>query len=453
MLRLTFHGGAKMVTGSNYLLEHTAENVLGTKNKELRTRILIDCGINQGSNFCERHNWEPFPYDVASIDAVCITHAHIDHTGRLPKLVKDGYKGKIYSTSATRDAAELLLYDSDHILSQDAEKFKLPRLYDETDVQRLMAQWEGIEYHKPVRQGPFTVTLWNAGHILGSSFVEVKVDKEKIIFSGDLGNSPAPIIGPYEMYNGGATYALVESPYGDRLHERSGERKEILERLIQDTVTAGGTLIMPAFAMERTQEILAELDSLIEQKRIPNIPVFLDSPLAIKLTEIYKRHSGEFKEHADFSFPGLTMTLTTEESKHINDVPAPKMIIAGSGMSHGGRILHHEMRYLPDPKSTLVIVGYQAQGSLGRLLLDGAPMVKIYGEQIPVRCKIKAIGGYSAHADQAQLLTWVTPMRVTLKEVFVVQGEEKASAALAAKITDTLAVHTHIPSLGEEVSL
>ena len=479
MLTLSFHGGAKMVTGANYLLEvDSPSNSSGQS-----TRILVDCGLHQGSNFCERHNWEPFPYDPKTIDAVFVTHAHIDHTGRLPKLVKDGFRGKVYSNPATRDAAELLLYDSDHILSQEAEKFKKPRLYDERDVAQLMELWEPVEYHAPVilgdkskatrlaqapakragdKEDGMTVTFYNAGHILGSSFLVVDAGKERIVFSGDLGNSPAPIIGAREEFSDGVTYAVIESTYGDRVHERSEERKEMLEDAIEDVATAGGTLLIPAFAMERTQELLYELNDLVEHGRIPKMPVFIDSPLAIKLTEVYRRYERyftkdireEIKKHGTiFFFPGLTMTPTPAESKKINDVKPPKVVIAGSGMSHGGRILHHEKRYLQDPKSMLLIVGYQAHGSLGRMLLDGALSVRIMGEEIPVRCKVKAIGAYSAHADQPQLLEWLAPMRATLKKVFVVQGEETAANALSEKISDELAVHTHVPSEGEQVVL
>ncbi len=473
MLKLTFHGGAKMVTGANYLLE--TESPRSSASSPRKSAILIDCGLHQGSNFCEKHNWEPFAYDPKTIDAVFITHAHIDHTGRLPKLVKDGFRGTVYSTAPTRDASELLLRDSDHILAQEAERFKKPILYNAEDIDQLMRQWQAVEYHKPIVTGDMgqgtgmTVTFWNAGHILGSSFIEIKVDPlvnsgraEKLVFSGDLGNSPAPIIGPWEVYGDDATYCIVESTYGDRVHEQASERVEILEHLIQDTAVAGGTLLIPAFAMERTQELLYEINNMAEHGRIPKIPIFLDSPLAIKLTDVYKKYSRYFDAEAQraggrdgsiFDFPGLTRTLTTEESKQINEVKGPKVVIAGSGMSHGGRILHHEKRYLPDPKSTFLIVGYQAQGSLGRQILEGAKAVRIHGEDIPVRCHVKAIGAYSAHADQPQLLEWLRPMRTTLKKAFAVQGEEGPATALAQKISDELAVHSYVPSLGEEVML
>jgi len=449
-MKLTFYGGAKMVTGSNYLLEHEV------------AKIIIDCGMHQGSSFCEKHNWDPLGYDTKDISAVFVTHAHIDHTGRLPKLIKDGYKGPVYSTPPTRDAGEFLLADSDHILAQSAERFKKPLLYDHDDIMKLMRQWEGIPYHKEIVIGPFTVIFYNAGHIIGSSFLVVSAGGEHIVFSGDLGNSPAPLIGTKETYDKG-TYALMESTYGGRIHEDAPRRKEMLEKVIEETIQRGGTLMIPSFAMERTQALLFEIDGLIRTKRIPSIPIFLDSPLAIRLTDVYRKYdeylahtpehpAGTIEGHT-FRFPHLTETMSTDASKSINFVPAPKIIVAGSGMSHAGRILHHEQRYLSDPKSTLLIIGYQAEGSLGRRLLDGVKSVKIHREVVPVRATIRAIGGYSAHADQKQLLEWIAPMKDTLKKIFLVQGEEDQAIALGEKIKSTFAIETQIPSLGDTVVL
>lgn len=448
-MKLTFFGGARMVTGANYMLESG------------ETRILIDCGLHQGSNFCEKHNWEPFPYRPEDIAAAFVTHAHIDHTGRLPKLMRDGFRGAVYSTPPTRDASALLLTDADHILAQDAAHFKRPPLYGQSDVDRLLRAWQGMPYHQEITVGPFRVTLWNAGHVLGSSFIEVLAEGKTILFSGDLGNAPAPLIGPYETFAGPADFAVVESTYGDRNHEDAAERKEILEDMIEDTVRAGGVLMIPAFAMERTQELLYEIDDLAEHGRIPSVPLFLDSPLAIKLTEVYERHASYFDPSARtlihgkkmFDFPNLKKTLTTDESKAINDVPAPKIVIAGSGMSHGGRIIHHERRYISDHKSTLLIVGYQAIGSLGRMILDGARSVKIFGEEIPVRCRVRALGGYSAHADQRQLIAWLAPLRFKLRRAFVVQGEPDASKTLAERLIDDLALEAVVPEQNEEVVL
>lgn len=447
-MKLTFHGGAGQVTGANFLVSAG------------EARILVDCGLVQGGRFCEPHNCEPFPYEPASIAAVFVTHAHIDHTGRLPQLVKNGFKGTVYSTPPTRDFSELLLYDSEHVIRSELKREGLPPLYASEDVSALMERWEGVEYHQAVTVGPFTVTLYDAGHILGSSSIMVETEGKKIIFSGDLGNPPTPIIKPTE-YVSGADYCVVESTYGNRVHEDFEQRKDLLEDAIEETVKAGGVLMIPAFAMERTQELLFELNGLVEQRRIPKVPIFIDSPLAIKLTAVYQKYQNYFNQEAWnliksgdalFNFPGLRMTLTTEQSKEINDVPSPKVIIAGSGMSQGGRILHHERRYLSDPTSAILFIGYQAAGSLGRRIFDGAPTVTIFGEEVPVRCRRLAIGSYSAHADQPKLLAWVRHMRGLLR-AFVVQGEEEASAALAQKIRDELASDALVPKAGETYNI
>lgn len=424
-------------------------------------KILVDCGLNQGSHFAEKENFKPFPYKPEEIQAVFVTHAHVDHTGRLPKLKKEGFNGTIYSTSPTRDFAELLLLDSEHLMELEAQREKEPPLYDTEDVNKLMESWKGISYHEKVKAGDFTVELLDAGHILGSATILISDGEKKIIFSGDLGNYPAPIIKPTEPMPD-VDYCVLESTYGDRLHERTQNRRDDLEDVVEDAVRQGGVLLIPAFAMERTQELLYHLHQLFEEKRIPKIPVYLDSPLAIKITTVYKKYekyfnpdSYELAKSGDdiLNFPELTLTLTTEQSKSINDVPPPKIIIAGSGMSQGGRILHHERRYLADPKSTILFVGYQTMGSLGRRILDGEKQVRLFGEEISVKARVKSLSAYSAHADQSQLLAWVYPQREKLKEIFIVQGEGEASKALSQKIRDELAVKTLIPEKGESVQL
>ncbi len=466
-VKLTFYGGAETVTGSNYLLEigypSTTANA-GQANSGQATKILIDCGLSQGESFSEKSNWGKFPYDPASIDAVLITHAHIDHTGRLPKLFKDGFKGKIYSTAPTKDFAEQLLLDSEHLLFKEAEEKNLPPLYNINDINETMKLWQKISYHEKIKIKDAEVEFFDAGHILGSAFIAVKAEGKTIVFSGDLGNMPAPLVKDTENINQ-ADYALIESAYGARIHESPEKRKDLLEDTIEETIKSNGVLLIPTFAMERTQELLYELNALVENKKIPAIPVFVDSPLAIKLTAIYKKYSMDpmYVDNeaikllrggdAIFDFPRLRLTLTTEQSKEINNVPPPKIIIAGSGMSHGGRILHHELRYLPDQNSTILFVGYQTKGSLGRRILEGARSVNIFRETVPVKLKIRSISGYSAHADQPLLLNWLKPMKDSLKKLFIVQGEKEEAEGLSQKIKDELAIRTEIPKQGEMVKL
>ncbi len=452
-MKLTFYGGTGEATGANYVLESGG------------TKIMVDCGLHQGGHYAERQNFEPFSYDPSSITAVFVTHSHLDHIGRLPSLVKAGFAGTIYSTGATKDFAELMLLDSEHLLMKESEREGKMPLYTNDDIAATRRRWEGVPYHHPVTVGPFRAELYDAGHILGSAIVKITVTEDggekTIVFSGDLGNSPAPIVKPTEMIDA-ADYCVVESTYGDRVHEHVDDRKEELERVIEATVKAGGTLMIPTFAMERTQELLYHLHQLFEDGRIPRVPVFIDSPLAIKLTAVYKKHESYFNHETReiagagddiLNFPGLRLTLTTEQSKEINDVRPPKVVIAGSGMSNGGRILHHEARYLSDPASTILFVGYQARGSLGRLILEGAHEVKIFGETVPVRCRVANIPGYSAHADQPRLLRWVGNMRQSLKKVFIVQGDPPSSDALLRKIVDELAVNAEVPTAGESVEL
>lgn len=452
-MKLHFHGGAGAVTGSNYLIE-CAE-----------TKVLVDCGLQQGSRFVERANYEPFPYNLAEIDAVLLTHAHIDHVGRLPKLYRDGFRGQIFATHPTLDLSRLNLDDGLHILKDEAKSFHEEPLFEEEDIIGCWKLTHGRLYHQEIEIGPNVRVRFNdAGHILGSSIIEVFLTEgsrqSKIVFSGDLGNPPTPLLKSTE-YISEADYVLVESAYGDRLHEDRSRRKEKLVVVIENAIVHGGTLMIPAFAVERTQELLFEFNSLVESGRIPRVPIFLDSPLAIKATAVYQKHADYFNKEAAyliasgddlFNFPGLEFSLTTLASKAINAVPPPKIIMAGSGMSEGGRILHHEKRYLPDPKSTLLIIGYQTRGTLGRRLLDGEQEVKILGEEVAVRAQVKAIGGYSAHADQAALVNWIG-RTAGVKKVFVVQGEEGPASALAGKIKAELGIEAEVPQAGQKCEL
>jgi metallo-beta-lactamase family protein len=448
-MQLTFYGGTGEATGANYILESGG------------VKIMIDCGLHQGSHYADRENFDPFAYDPKSVSAVFITHSHLDHIGRLPSLVLGGFKGAIYSTHATRDFAELMLADSEHLLADEAKREARPPLYRDDDIPKVTALWKGLKYHESVTAGPFKVELYDAGHILGSAIIHVEAEGKTIVFSGDLGNVPSPLIKPTEQI-AAVDYCLIESTYGDRVHEDIGRRREMLQGAIDETFKAGGVLMIPSFAMERTQDLLFHFHQLHEEGRLPDEPVFVDSPLAIKLTELFKKHEDAFNDTAEsimkggdeiLSFPSLKSTLTTDESKAINKVPAPKIIIAGSGMSNGGRILHHELRYLPDPKSEIVFVGYQAENSMGRQLLDGAKEVHIFGEAVPVRCRKIDIPGYSAHADQPHLLGWLSSMKASLKKVFVVQGEQTSAETLAHKIIDEFGVTAEVPHMNESVTL
>lgn len=448
-MKLTFHGGAGEVTGANYLLESEGE------------AILIDCGLMQGGHYAEKKNFESFPYDPKKIRAVFITHSHLDHIGRLPKLVKDGFTGPVYSTPPCRAFSQLLLADSEDILAREAARHKLAPLYNQTDIDKLMSLWQETEYHAEITAGPFRCRFYNAGHIMGSAFIVVEAEGKKVVFSGDLGSRPTYIIKPTEFIDS-ADYCVIESTYGNRLHSETRDVKDNLENIIEDTVKAGGVLLIPAFAMERTQQVLYDIHALIDQGRIPRLSVFLDSPLAISLGEAYVRYENYFNEdalrflkgkHDLLEFHCLAKTRTTEESKKINAVPPPKIIIAGSGMSNGGRILHHERRYLSDPKSTLLLVGYQAKNTLGYQILNGAKTVNILGDEVPVNCRVLALTEYSAHADYLQLMEWLTPMRFGLKKVFVVQGEPEEAEPFAQRLRDELALAAHVPSAGESAVL
>lgn len=436
------------MTGSCFLLE----NQFGS----LASKFLIDCGLWQCARLCERQNHEPFPFNPKEIKAVFATHSHVDHIGRIPKLVKEGFQGKIYSTIPTRDLSKIMLEDSQSLMEREAKEEKIPLLYEKKDVERAFDFWQGIEYGEKIAINDFEFRFLEAGHILGSAMVEVFYKEKKIVFTGDLGNKSSDLLRPPERIQD-ANFLVMDSLYGDSVHEGESERKIRLERVIEDTMNRKGVLMIPAFSLERTQELLFEINNLIEQGRVPRSPAFIDSPLAIKALDVYKQHGRYFKLDVKsqmklddiFNFSGLTLTPTAEESKKINDIPPPKIILAGSGMSEGGRILFHEERYLSDLNSTLLIVSFQAAGSLGRKLQEGIKLVIIHGKPIKVKARIEKIGGFSAHADYNELFEFVEQAKDNLEKVFLVHSEPKASFFLAQLIRDNLGKEVAIPKYGD----
>lgn len=494
-MKLTFYGGAMSVTGANYLLDVPMPNLnrsltpaplagspkgtsstrgmpkAGTMSASGR-KLLIDCGLFQGSKYAEELNYADFGYKPAEIDFIFITHSHADHVGRLPKLYKEGFRGKIYATEPTKDLIARALPDNWRLIAEEAKADGHEPLYQIEDIEAILAMIETVPYHEKIKISDQTsAELFNAGHILGSAIIRFEHKGRKIYFTGDLGNSPSLLL-PDKEFASDADYAVVESAYGSRVHEGAEEKSKILAEVIRHIAEKKGTLMIPSFAVEKTQEILFEINKLLQSKEIPQMPVFMDSPLAVKMTEVYVKHKNYLNKDAQnfisrgkniFDFPGLRHTVTTEDSKSINDIPPPKIIIAGSGMSNGGRILHHERRHLSDPNSAIVFVGYQVEGSLGRRILDGASEVKIFGENVPVKCLVKGIGGYSAHADQLALVEWArkafegnpstSSERSNLRKVFVVQGEESSANALAEVIKSRVRVNAVVPKPGEEFDL
>ena len=452
-MKIKFCGAAGEVTGSCHLL------------KTAKYKILVDCGMFQGGHFNEEKNQDDFPFDPAEIDVLLVTHAHLDHVGRIPKLIKGGFKGKIWLTKATADLAELIWVDAWHIMKENFKHYGTPILFDESDIALSKSFCEGINYNEEIEVLPEVKAIWkDAGHIFGATFIEIKVDGKKIVFSGDIGNEDVPILRDTQKLSSDIDVLLCESTYGDRIHEPIDVRRQVILDLIKTGVKKGGTIMVPAFSLERTQEFLYELNKLSEyDKELPRIPIFLDSPLAIDATEVYKKYPEYYDEEAislhkmgdDFlDFPELQLTHTREESKKINNVPGPKMVIAGAGMMNGGRIIHHAFRYLPDPASTLIIVGYQAQGTLGRKLYEGTKKVKIFNEDVLVRCNIKAIGALSAHGDQNKLIKWVgSTGQQPPKQIFCVHGEEHAATELAHRLRDKYQTEVFVPEYGEEVEI
>jgi len=465
-LRLHFLGAAGNVTGSSYCVELDGK------------RLLVDCGLYQERKLRKR-NWDPFPVPAADIDAVLLTHAHLDHCGLLPKLVKEGYRGPVYATPATADIAAIVLRDSGKIQQEDAEhkrrrheregrKGPYPDvpLYTVEDAEAAVRLLQPVPYGEAL--GPLEgveATFHDAGHILGSSMVFLRVrrngEERTLLFSGDLGRCDLPILRDPTTFDS-ADYVVVESTYGDRLHRPTASIPGSLSKIVNRTHKLGGNVVVPSFAVERTQELLYHLSGLLAEKRIPPLTVFVDSPMAIRVTEVFRRHPELFDEHArallregrhPCDFPGLVLCRTVEESKAIKHHEGTAIIIAGSGMCTGGRIKHHLVSNISRPESVVLFVGYQASGTLGRLILEGLETVRIHGEHYPVEASVAKINGFSAHADRRELFRWLSALSRPPRRIFVTHGEPESSDHFATYVRGKTGWETRVPAYGDSVAL
>ena len=462
---LQFWGAAQTVTGSMHLVEADGH------------RLLLDCGMAQGRREEAKKLNSEFPFDPEKIDAVVLSHAHLDHSGKLPMLVKKGFSGSIFSTSATRDLCSAMLADSASLQEMDAkyvnrqnEKQGLPfikPLYTLHDVARTMRLFQTVEFQRPMEILPgIKMTFRNAGHILGSASVSLEIaegrDKKKVTalaFTGDLGRKGAAVVKDPDIIDR-ADILITESTYGGRDHGPMDEARKSLARVVRETANNGGLLIIPAFAVGRTQDVVYHLHDLMQSKEIPQMPVYVDSPLATNITEIFRAHPECFDEETEqllmqdggddpFGFNMLRYTRSAEESKKLNNIRQPAIIISASGMCEGGRVLHHLRRNIGDPNTTVLFVGFQAENTLGRKLLRGDKTARIYGEEHEVRARMEKIDGYSAHADEGEMLDFINAIPNRPKHVFVVHGEPDATAAMAAGLARLGIEDIAIPERGE----
>ncbi len=469
-MKITFLGATKTVTGSNFLVEGAGK------------KFLVDCGMWQGSSELENENAEEFEFNPTDIDFMLLTHAHIDHSGRIPKLYNEGFKNKIYAHKATCDLCALMLPDSGHIQEMEIEwknkkrirKGETPQepLYTAEQAARCLEIFEPVKYDEIIEIDENIHARFNdAGHMLGSSIIEVWVKEDgketKVVFTGDIGNNDIPLLDSPTMIED-ADYLVMESTYGSRLHVRNDEKAEMFLNIVSETLDKGGTVVIPSFAVGRTQEILYEINKLKENttdeefrkkyQTLMNSPVYVDSPLAISATEVFKENTDLFEDEIKeeilrgdnpLEFPGLQFTVTSDESKALNEKNEPSVIISASGMCEVGRIKHHLKHHLWDPNSTILFVGYQAPGTLGYSIVNGAKKVKIFGEEIAVNARIEYIEGYSGHADQKWLMNFIYSFIKKPKHIFLVHGEEDSQEVLKEKIEKEALLPVTIPEFGE----
>jgi metallo-beta-lactamase family protein len=464
--KLKFLGAVQNVTGSRHLLEFNG------------SKVLIDCGLYQEREFQDR-NWENFTFVPAELNAVLLTHAHLDHCGLIPKLFKEGFRGKVYCTQATSDITKVVLLDSGKLQEEDAafkrkrhkkEGRETPRpvepLYTMEDAEKSFSIFSPVPFAQPFSplEG-IDVCFYEAGHILGASIIKVTLrmdgQRRTILFTGDLGRSNKPIIRDPSVFEQ-ADYILMESTYGDREHTTTEDTKEQLAKAVNDAWSAGGNLVVPSFSVERSQEVLYFLNELLMEDRIPHIMTFLDSPMAVKVTEIFEKHPELYdkqmrsiilKNGSPFSFKGLVKVQSTPESKAINHIKGTVMIIAGSGMCTGGRIKHHLVNNITRPECTILFVGYQAKGTLGREILDGNSEVRILGQMYPVKASVVKVQGFSAHADRKEMLDWLKNLKHPPKRVFLIHGEKEVSENFRRYLIDQTGWNVMVPEYQQEVPL
>jgi metallo-beta-lactamase family protein len=455
---ITFHGAAETVTGSRHLLEINGK------------KVLVDCGLFQGSRELRQRNWEPFPIPPHELDAIVVTHAHLDHIGYLPKLVAQGYQGPIYATAATIKLSRISLPDSAKIQEEDARTANkvgsrhqpaLP-LYTVEDAYNCMRLFKEVKYHEMHGlPGGAQFRFLHAGHILGSAFAEIYFENgERIMMGGDLGRYNTPIICDPEPVDF-SEYLVVESTYGDRLHKIE-DPKEKLALLFKDCWEQGLRILTPSFSIGRTQELLYYVSLLQQEGRMPRIPIYIDSPMATSATEVYKNAAEEHDEDMKLSIEqglsnldpeGVTYIRDRRQSQELNFRPGPFMVIAGSGMANGGRIVHHLLHHLADESTMVLFTGYQAEGTLGRRILEGQETVRILKREVPVRARIEKLNALSAHADQGEILTWLRGFKTPPKRTFIVHGEPRAQQALRLKIEEELGWEVVIPTWHQEFAL
>lgn len=454
IMNISFHGAAGEVTGSATLIEFNNGSVL------------IDCGMFQGGEFADHKNLEPFNFNPSVLSAVIITHAHLDHIGRLPLLFRDGYRGFIFATPPTVDLIKIVLEDALNVMRYNHKKINTPILYDENDLKGVLGLLKNIDYYEEcfIAGNKASFKFYEAGHVFGSAFVEILVEGKKIVFSGDLGNDKVPILRDNDKLPDDVDLLVCESTYGDRLHDTRYNRKDLIKKVISEAISRGGTILIPAFSVERTQEILYDLNELIDidQSLPDHLRIFLDSPMAIDATNVFNHYTNYYDEEARdmifsgdelFHFKGLTVTYSAEESKRINAISGQKIIIAGAGMMNGGRIIHHAIRYLSDTQTTLFFTGYQAMNTLGRKILDGDKVVKIFGQKIPVNCNIVYYDVLSAHADQIKLYQWIYNDGNVPKKVILNHGDPRQSLELQNKLQQELGLNVDLAERDRRFSL